>query len=50
MTVKLSLCIRSHTDSSCPGCRHTYAIPGYLWWRLIDISTCAWQILCTMTN
>ena len=27
-TVKLSLSICSHTDSSCPSCWHTYAIPG----------------------
>ena len=44
-SVKLSLCICSHTESSCPNCWHMYAIPGYLWWRLINISTCVWQIL-----
>ena len=30
-SVELSLCICSHTDSSCPDCWHTYAIPDYLW-------------------
>ena len=30
-SVKLSLCICSHTESSCPSRWHTYAIPGYLW-------------------
>ena len=29
-SVKLSLCICSHTESSCPSCWHTYATPGYL--------------------
>ena len=38
-------------ESSCPSCWHTYAIPGFLWWRFINMSTCSWQILlCAMTN
>ena len=32
-SVKLSLCKCSRTESSCPSCWHTYAIPGCLWYH-----------------
>ena len=38
---------------SCPDCWHTYVIPGYLWWRLINISTgedLSTYLLVSVTN